>query len=116
MVIASILMLAQTETTVRVPGYFPVAIMGLFLLGTVVSVVAAVLGFARARAFGPSARWFSFASVCLILFHIQFLVLGFGFISDDIGLVFGILTFFNAFILLAGICMVLGFVRLTSPR
>jgi hypothetical protein len=75
-----------------------------------------VLGFARARAFGASARWFSFAAVCLILFHLQFIVLGFGFLTKDNSLVFTMLTFFNAFVLLAGICAIMGFIRLTSPR
>jgi hypothetical protein len=116
MVIASMVMLAQAETTLREPSYFAPAIMGMFGLGAVLSLVAAVLGFARARAFGPSARWFSFAAVCLILFHIQFLVQGFGVLTKDSSLVFGILTFFNVFIILAAVCSVMGFVKLTSPR
>lgn len=116
MVMPALIMLLQTETTFHEPGYFAPAIMAMFLLGGIVSLVAAVLGFARARAFGASARWFSFAAVCLILFHIQFLVLGFGVLTKDSSLVFGILTFFNFFILLAAICAVMGFVRLTSPR
>ena len=116
MILATLIMLAQSESTVRVPSYFYPAIMGMFLLGIVMALVAAVLGFARAGAFGASARWFSFAAISLILFHVQFLILGFGFISDDSNLVFGILTFFNAFVLIAAVCMVMGFVRLTSPR
>lgn len=116
MVIAAMVMLAQAETTFREPAYFAPAIIGMFLLGAVLSLVAAVLGFARARAFGPFARWFSFSAVCLLLFHIQFLVLGFGVLTKDSSLVFGILTFFNFFILLAAVCAVIGFIRLTSPR
>lgn len=116
MILATLTMLAQQESVVRVPSYFYPAIMGMFLLGIVMALVAAVLGFARAGAFGPSARWFSFAAVSLILFHVQFLILGFGFISDDSNLVFGILTFFNIFVLISAVCMVMGFVRLTNPR
>jgi hypothetical protein len=116
MVIASLVLLAQTETTFREPGYFAPTIMAMFIIGAVASLIAAVLGFARARAFGPSARWFSFASVALLLFHIQFIVLGFGVLTKDSNLVFGILTFFNFFILLAAICAIMGFIRLTSPR
>ncbi len=116
MVIAFLVMLAQAETTFREPGYFAPTIMVMFVLGAVASLVAAVLGFARARAFGPSARWFSFAAVALLLFHIQFIVLGFGVLTKDSNLVFGILTFFNVFVLLAAICAILGFIRLTSPR
>jgi hypothetical protein len=39
-------------------------------------LIAAVLGFARSPAFGPSARWFSYAAVCLIIYHLHFLLFG----------------------------------------
>jgi succinate dehydrogenase hydrophobic anchor subunit len=106
----------QTETTFRQPSYFVPVIIALFILGAVLSLVAAVLGFARARAFGASARWFSFAAVCLLLFHLHILVFGFGVVLRDYNIVFAILTFFNAFIILAAFCAIMGFVRLTSPR
>src|SRR5215210_6735046 len=93
------LMLAQVETTFREPSYFAPTILGMLVLGAIVWLIAAVLGFARARAFGPSARWFSFAAVCLILFHIQFIGLGFGILTKDNSLIFNILTFFNFFVL-----------------
>jgi hypothetical protein len=109
-------MLAQVETNFREPGYFAPVMLGMLMLGAVAWLIAAVLGFARARAFGPAVRWFSFAAVCLILFHLQFIVLGFGLLTKDNSLVFGILTFFNVFVLLAAVCVIMGFVRLTSPR
>lgn len=114
--IATIALLAQTDTTFREPGYFAPVVLSLLVLGAVVWLVAAVLGFARARAFGPSTRWFSFAAVCLILFHLQFIALGFGVFTKDNDLVFGLLTFFNVFVLAAGICAIIGFIRLTHPR
>ena len=116
MVMALMMFLAQTETTFREPGYFATTIMAMFLIGAVASLVAAVLGFARSRAFGPSTRWFSFAAVCLILFHVQFLAMGFGVLTKDSSLVFSILTFFNFFILLAAVCLAMGFIRLTNPK
>ena len=116
MVIGSILVLAQAETTFREPAYFAPVMLGMLVLGAVAWLIAAVLGFARARAFGPSARWFSFASVALILFHIQFIVLGLGVLTKDSGLIFGILSFFNFFIVVAAVCAIMGFIRLTSPR
>ena len=106
----------QAETTFKQPSYFVPVIVVLFILGAVLSLVAAVLGFARARAFGASARWFSFAAVCLLLFHVHILVFGFGVVLRDYSTVFAILTFFNAFIVLAAFCAIMGFVRLTSPR
>ena len=116
MVIASMVILAQVETTFREPSYFAPLMLGMLVLGAVASLVAAVLGFARARAFGPSARWFSFAAVSLILFHLQFIVLGFGALTKDSQLVFGILSFFNFFILVAAVCAIMGFIKLTNPR
>ncbi len=109
-------MLAQVETNFHEPSYFAPVMLGMLMLGAVAWLIAAVLGFARARAFGPAVRWFSFAAVCLIFFHLQFLVLGFGLLTKDNGLVFGILTFFNVFVLLAAVCVIMGFVKLTSPR
>ena len=116
MFIASIVTLAQVETTFREPSYFAPVMLGMLVLGAVAWLIAAVLGFARAKAFGPSAGWFSLSAVCLILFHVQFIVLGLGVLTKDSSLVFGILSFFNFFILLGAICAIMGFVRLTSPR
>ncbi|MGI9067016.1 MAG: hypothetical protein ACR2HX_11510 [Pyrinomonadaceae bacterium] len=116
MVIAAMVMLAQVETTFRQPSYFAPVMMGMLLLGAVAWLIAAVLGFARAPAFGPSARWFSLSAVCMILFHIQFIVLGLGVLTKDSSLVFGILSFFNFFILVGAVCAIMGFIRLTSPR
>lgn len=106
----------QVETTFKEPSYFVPLIIGSLALGAVVWLVAAVMGFARARAFGASTRWFSFAAVCMLLYHLQFLLLGFGFVLRDIQLSLTILSFFNLFAILAGACLVIGFVRLTSPR
>jgi hypothetical protein len=116
MFIAFMLVLAQVDTTFNKPTYFIPVFLGMFVLGAVASLVAAVLGFARARAFGPSARWFSFAAVCLLLFHIQILAIGFGAISNYTDLAFGMVAFFNLFVVLAAICAIIGFIRLTSPR
>ncbi len=114
--ITMIATLAQTETKFREPGYFAPVIVGMLVLGAVAWLIAAVLGFARARAFGPSARWFSFAAVSLILFHLQFIVLGFGVLTNDNSLIFGFMTFFNFFVVLAAVCAIMGFIRLTNPR
>ena len=113
---ATLIMLTKVETTANMPSYFIPAFFGMFLLGAIAWLIAAVLGFARARAFGPSARWFSFAAVCLLLFHIQVVAVGFGVVTNDTGLAFSILTFLNLFVILGAVCAILGFVRLTSPR
>ena len=116
MVIAPMVLLAQVETTFREPSYFAPVLLGMLVLGAVTWLIAAVLGFARARAFGSSTRWFSLSAVCMILFHIQFIVLGLGVLTKDSSLVFGILSFFNFFILIGAVCAILGFIRLTNPR
>ena len=114
--VPTVLMFWQAETSFHEPGYFAPAILTLLAIGAVTWLVAAVLGFARARAFGPSVRWFSFAAVCMLLFHLQFLGLGFGLLTKDNNLIFTLLTFFNFFVILGAICAIMGFIRMTSPR
>jgi hypothetical protein len=116
MIIASVLVLAQVYTTVNKASSFIPVFLGMLLLGIVVSLIAAVIGFARARAFGPSARWFSYSAVCLLLFHVQLLAVGFGVLSNDTSLASSIVAVFNLFIILSAICAIMGFIRLTSPR
>lgn len=115
MFIASMLMILQANSF-DAPGHFIPVFFGMFLVGTIAWLVAAVLGFARARAFGPSARWFSFAAVCLLLFHIQIIAVGFGVVTQDKNLALSILTFLNLFIILGAVCAIMGFIRLTTPR
>lgn len=116
MFLASLLMLIQRETEFQQPAYFGPVVVVMLILGALGWLIAAVLGFARARAFGASAKWFAIAAVCLFLFHVQFLGLAFGLIIQDLNLVFKLLTFFNLFVLLASVCAIIGFIRLTSPR
>jgi hypothetical protein len=116
MISESMLVLTQVDTTFNKPSYFIPVFLGMFLLGAVAWLIAVVLGFARSRAFGPSARWFSFAAVCLLLFHIQIIAMGFGVVTNDTGLAMSILTFFNLFVILGAVCAIMGFIRLTSPR
>lgn len=116
MLVASLLMLAQVETRYTPPAYFAVVVLALLILGAIGWLVSAVLGFSRARAFGPSIRWFALASVCLLIYHLQFLVLAIGLIQNDAELVLGLGAFFNLFVVLASICAIVGLVRLTNPR
>src|SRR6267142_7176210 len=109
----SIVMLAQAETTFREPGYFAPVILGMLALGVVAWLIAAVLGFARARAFGPSTRWFAFAAVCMIIYHLQFLLIALGLILENPNLTLAVGAFFNLFAVLAALCSILGFIRLT---
>jgi hypothetical protein len=114
--IETMVLLAQTETAFREPSYFAPVMLGMLVLGAVAWLIAAVLGFARAKAFGPSARWFSFSAVSLILYHLQFVALGFSLLTKDNSLVFNLLTFFNIFVIIAALCAIMGFIRLTNPR
>jgi len=112
-----LLALLQTEgASFTQPRYFFPVIVSLFVIGAVASLIASVLGFARARAYGASMRWFALAAVCLLLFHIQFLLFGFGVALKEDQIAFTVLTFFNTFVVLAAVCAIMGFVRLTSPR
>ena len=109
----------QTGVTAKQPAYFAVVLVGSLIVGGLGWLIAAVLGFARARAFGASTQWFSFAAVCLLIYHIQFVLLGFvavmGAQQNDFDSVLAFGAFFNVFVVLGAICAIMGFVRLTSP-
>ena len=104
------------------PTYFFLVTLLLLIAGGVAWLIAAVLGFARSPAFGSSARWFSYAAVCLIIYHLQFLLFGlFVFLgasqnTPDFTTALGIGSFFNLFVVLGAICAIMGFVRMTNPR
>lgn len=104
------------------PNYFFVVTLLLLIAGGVGWLIAAVLGFARSPAFGPSARWFSYAAVCLIIYHLHFLLFGvFVFMgmtqnSVDLSMALGVGAFFNLFVVLGAFCAIMGFVRMTNPR
>lgn len=119
MVPHEILLSLQTGVTAKQPAYFAVVLVGSLIVGGLGWLIAAVLGFARARAFGSSTRWFSFAAVCLLIYHIQFVLLGFvalmGAQQNDFDSVLAFGAFFNMFVVLGAICAIMGFVRLTNP-
>ena len=112
----SSLILAQVETSYNQPKYFVPVVVLMLAAGLVLWLVAAVLGFARARAFGPSTRWFAIAAVCMIIYHLQFLLLAVGLILENPNLTLAVFAFFNLFAVVAAVCAILGFLRLTHTR
>ena len=115
MLVDSPLMLAQ-ETQYPAPPYFSIIVLSLLALGVVGWLIAAVLRFARARAFGSSTRWFALSAVCLLLYNLHWVLVAVSFIiaSPDAVLVVG--QFINLFVVLGAICAIMGFIRLTNPR
>src|SRR5512132_3294473 len=117
MLIPFALLILQESMRASQPSYFVPVLLGSLILGGIAWLVAAVLGFARARAFGASTRWFSFAAICLLIYHIQFFLLGFiavvGAQQNDFDSVLGFGAFFNLFVILGAVCAIMGFVRLT---
>ncbi|HEX5833629.1 MAG TPA: hypothetical protein VFY34_07240 [Pyrinomonadaceae bacterium] len=120
MFLTNLMLLQQLRATQ--PNYFFLVTLLLLIAGGVAWLVAAVLGFARSSAFGPSARWFSYAAVCLVIYHLHFLLFGvFVFMGmsqneADLSMALGVGAFFNLFVVLGAVCAVMGFVRMTSPR
>ena len=114
------LALMQNDMRANPPSYFMPVFLGILVAGGVGWLIAAVLGFARARAFGSSTRWFSFAAVCLLIYHIQFVLLGvaavLGAQQNDFDPVLAVGAFLNVFVVLGAACAIMGFVRLTSPH
>ncbi len=107
---------AQADQAYRAPTYFiPVALL-LLSLGALGWLVAAVLGFTRARVLGASARWFALASVCLLIYHLQWVLLAVGIMDQGTDMVLSVGAFFNLFVVLAAVCAIIGFTRFTNPR
>jgi hypothetical protein len=121
MLLLSLLLLQQRSLQATQPAFFTLVVVALLILGGVGWLVAAVLGFARAPAFGPSARWFSYAAVCLIIYHLHFALFGLLVLArvtqgSELNSALGVGAFFNLFVVFGAFCMVMGFVRLTKPR
>ena len=120
MFLPTLMLLQQLRATQ--PNYFFLVTLLLLIAGGVAWLIAAVLGFARSSAFGPSARWFSYAAVCLVIYHLHFLLFGvFVFMGmsqneTDLTMALGVGAFFNLFVVLGAVCAIMGFVRMTSPR
>lgn len=116
------LLMAFQQIRATQPTYFFLVTLVLLIAGGIAWLIAAVLGFARSPAFGPSARWFSYAAVCLIIYHLQFLLFGvFVFMgasqnNPDLTAALGIGSFFNLFVVFGAVCAIMGFVKMTSPR
>lgn len=112
-------LLFQEGMTANQPSFFMPVFIALLFAGGIGWLIAAVLGFARARAFGASTRWFSFAAVCLLLYNIYWVVVGFvamlGAQQNNFDAVLVVGAFLNGFVVLGAVCAILGFVRLTNP-
>ena len=112
----------QPQLRATQPNYFFPVVVLLLVAGGVAWLIAAVLGFARSAAFGPSARWFSYAAVCLVIYHLRFLlfgvfaVLGISRNSIDLSMALGVGAFFNLFVVLGAVCAIMGFIRMTNPK
>lgn len=122
MPLAVLVMLAQAETRATQPTFFYAVFLILLIAGAVGWLVAAVLGFARARAFGSSARWFTLSAVCLLIYHLHWLVAGIlgataaAQPNPDLNVMLSVGAFINLFVVLGGVYAIIGFVRLTTPR
>ena len=117
-----LMLLQQPQLRATQPAYFLLVVVLLLVVGGVGWLIAAVLGFARSPAFGPSARWFSYAAVCMIIYHLHFLLFGIfvmlGMNQDtvDLSAALGVGAFFNLFVVLGSLCAIMGFVKMTSTR
>src|SRR5689334_3139763 len=118
----AVLLLLFQQLRATQPTYFFLVTLVLLIGGGVGWLIASVLGFARSPAFGPSARWFSYAAVCMIIYHLHFLlfgifaVLGISQNSIDLSMALGVGAFFNLFVVIGAVCAIMGFIRMTNPR
>jgi hypothetical protein len=120
--IALLFYLAQVETHATQPGYFAPVALTLLIIGGLMWLVAVVLGYGRARSMGGAAKWFARSAVCLLIYHLQFLMLGviavieFRRNKSDYGMMLNVGAFFNLFIMLAALCAIIGFMNLKAEK
>jgi hypothetical protein len=108
---------ALAQTVPRFSGSYLLLFVAVFVCGTIGWLIAAVLGVARARAFGASARWFAAAAVCMLIFHLYLVAIAFiGMTETDADKVLSFGSFIILFPALSALCAVMGFIRLTNPR
>ena len=94
-----------------------VVIIILLAAGTLGWLVAVALGFARARAFGPSTRWFALSALFVLIYHFHLVAFALlGSVEKDVEKLLTFGAFFNVWVVLASVCAVVGFLRLTNPR
>lgn len=105
---------AQADQAFRAPSYFTTVVLLLLVGGALAWLVAAVLGFTRARVYGSAARWFALAAVCMLLFHLHIILVGFAMAQRSSESVLSLGAFFNLFVLLAAVCAIIGFTRLNK--
>ena len=104
---------ADTESAqVLLPSYFVPIFFVLLVAGLLGGLVAAVLGFGRARAHGGSGKWFAVAAVCLVIYHVQLIVMGVAALKANASIAFPLITSLNLFVFLAAVCIILGFFRM----
>lgn len=99
---------------------FTYAVIILVVLGVALWLMAMVLGFMRAKTFGPAVRWFAMSAACVFLFHLHLIafVVVLVVIAANKGdaspaLKFGF--FFNVFIVLGALCAIMGFNQMKAP-
>ena len=101
----------------RLPYFFPWVVLGLLCVGALGWLIAAALGFARARAFGESPRWFAISAVCLLLYHVQiFVFVIYGISEQNTESLLAMGAFFNLFVALGAVCAIVGFMRMNESR
>ena len=118
MLIASTLPLLWAQAPVPRSISLTVIVFLILFVGSLLGwLIATVLGFARARAFGPATRWFALSCVCLLGFNLHLLAVAiFGLNETDPEKVISFGLFAMLFPLLGSICAIIGFLRLTNPR
>lgn len=117
MLTLSTLALAQADAQIfRTPWYFNGVFLLLFVAGSLAWLAATLLGFSRARAFGPATRWFALSAGCIFIYHLHFFVVGYGIAQRNSDMTFGLGAFLNLFVLAGAVCALIGFRQLSKPQ
>lgn len=111
-------LLAWAQNVPRFGTSLTIIVFLILFIGSLLGwLVASVLGFSRARAFGSSTRWFAFSCLCLLGFNLHLLAVSLlGMTETDPEKVLNFGAFSPLFLLLGSIFALIGFLRLTNSR
>jgi protein-S-isoprenylcysteine O-methyltransferase Ste14 len=107
--------LAQTTSSIyNQPGYFVPIFFFFLFAGGILALVAFIYGRSRVKKAGPAAKWFSLASLGILLYYLQWLGLAFALLKQNMSVIWLMLSFHTLFLFVAAICTIAGFKQMTD--
>lgn len=107
--VAVALLFQESTNIYQQPSYFAPLFIAIWLIGLVLCLGAAVVGF---KTIDKTAHWFKLAALCLLLYFLQWFIFIFAIAKQSMGLIWGLMVFFHIPLVLAAACLLIGLMKL----